>query len=91
MINVGFFPAHPAQFWMMKVLSENAPNDVIVHWFIRDKDITLDLLKKFNMPYTLVSSAKAGILRNGLEMLSNIPKFLFLTKKHKIDTCMILF
>ena len=83
-INVGFFPAHPAQFLMMKALAENAPKNVCIKWFIRDKDITKQLADSANINYKLVSKAQTGILGNAIELLSNVYKFYRLTKENNI-------
>ncbi|PKI13058.1 hypothetical protein [Colwellia sp. 12G3] len=85
MIKVGFFPAHPSQFWMMKALYDTAPSDVEIQWFIRDKDVTKKLIDSFEIPYTLVSKAQRGIIGNAFELALNIFKFLLFSKKNKID------
>ncbi len=83
-INIGFFPAHPAQFLMMKALAEHAPKSACIKWFIRDKDITKQLADAADIEYELVSKAQTGILGNATELISNIFKFNRLTKKNNI-------
>jgi len=85
MIKIGFFPAHPAQFWMMKALYDNPPDNVEVQWYIRDKDVTKELIDSFNLPYTLVSKAKIGLTGNAIELFENIFKFLWISKRNKVD------
>lgn len=85
MIKIGFFPAHPAQVWMMKALYDSAPSNVEIKWYIRDKDISKELIESFDIPFTLVSRAKSGIVGNGLEMFFNIFKFLKLSNRDNIN------
>lgn len=85
MIRIGFFPAHPSQFWMMKALYDNAPAGVDIQWYIRDKDVTKSLLNSFKLPYTLVSKAQTGIIGNAFEFTENIFKFLWISKKDNVD------
>ncbi len=85
MVTVGFFPAHPAQFWMMKALYDNAPSGVVVQWFIRDKDVTKELINSFDIQYTLVSKAQKGLIGNAIEFIGNIAKFIHISKKAKIN------
>jgi len=85
MINVGFFPAHPSQFWMMKALYDNVPVEVKIEWYIRDKDVTKDLIESFDIPYTLVSKAQKGLIGNAVEIAKNIFKFLWFSKRNNVD------
>jgi len=85
MKTIGFFPAHPSQLWMMKALYDSSPRNVRIQWYIRDKDVTKDLIDSFGFQYTLVSKAKKGILGNALELISNIIKFMWLSKRDNID------
>jgi uncharacterized protein len=82
---IGFFPAHPSQFWIMKALYESTPKHFEIHWYIREKDITRNLIDEFGIPYTMVSHAGTGLLGNAVEMLGNIRKFISFSKHHSID------
>ncbi|NMP32062.1 hypothetical protein HII17_10825 [Thalassotalea sp. M1531] len=82
---IGFFPAHPAQFWMMKSLADCAPDNAEVVWFIRDKDVTLALARELNLNFVLVSKAGSGIIGNACELFTNIFKFLYYSKRYNID------
>ena len=84
-LKVGFFPAHPAQLWMMKALSENAPPNIEVVWFIRDKDVCLQLANELGIEYTLVSKAGKKFITNAIELIINIFKFVYYTKNKNID------
>tara|TARA_R110001599_G_C12273186_1_gene661706 strand:+ start:5986 stop:7020 length:1035 start_codon:yes stop_codon:yes gene_type:complete len=85
MINIGFFPAHPSQLWMMYSMARYAPANVNIIWYIRDKDITIKLADELKIDYKLVSEAGTGFLRNAWELFLNILKFLRYTKNDKVD------
>ena len=85
MKTVGFYPAHPSQVWMMKALAEDAPKDVCIKWYARDKDVCLGLMQELNIDFRFMSVASSGIFGNGLELLGSIPKFLAATKRDNID------
>lgn len=85
MINIGFFPAHPSQLWMMYSMSKSAPDNINIIWYIRDKDITVKLADELKIDYKLVSEAGTGFLRNAWELFLNIFRFLRYTQKDKID------
>ncbi len=82
---VAFFPAHPAQLWMMHALSGGAPGDVRVLWLLRDKDILINLADRLGLTYEIISEAGSGYFGNALEMLRNLVACVRLTKKHDID------
>ena len=67
-MKLAFLPAHPAQFWIMKTISDNLPSSYEITWFVRDKDILIDLLIEFDMDYILLSKAQKGLLGNGVEL-----------------------
>lgn len=84
-MKLAFLPAHPAQFWIMKTISDNLPSSYEVTWFVRDKDILIDLLIEFDMDYILLSKAQKGLLGNGVELVGNIFKCLYYQKKMNFD------
>lgn len=85
MINIGFFPAHPSQLWMMNSLSKSTPNNVKILWYVRDKDIMIELAEQLGLDYQVVSEAGTGYIKNALELFINIFKFLNYTRKDNID------
>lgn len=85
MDNIAFFPAHPAQLWIMYSLAKSKPTNVKIFWYIRDKDIMVELAQKLNIDYMLVSQAKTGFFGNAIELFLNIFKFLYYTRKDKIQ------
>lgn len=85
MLKIAFFPAHPAQFWMMKALYDNAPDGIEIIWFARDKDVLTNLLDEFGFEYILLSQAGTGIIKNAIELVSNTAKCLYYQRKYKID------
>lgn len=84
MINIGFFPAHPSQLWMMHSLSESAPPNVNIFWYVRDKDIMVELAKELKLDFQLVSKAKTGLLGNAFELFLNIFRFVYFTRRDSI-------
>ncbi|MGK0379110.1 MAG: putative glycosyltransferase [Patiriisocius sp.] len=84
-VNIGFFPAHPSQIWMMHALASSAPQNIEISWYIRDKDIMVQLAKELSIDFQIVSVAGEGILGNAFELLCNIFRFLKITKKDKIE------
>lgn len=85
MKTVGFYPAHPSQVWIMKALADAVPEGISVKWYARDKDVSLGLMRELNIDFTLMSVASSGILGNGFELISNIPKFISATRRDGID------
>jgi len=82
---VAFFPAHPAQLWMMHALSQAAPDEVRIVWLLRDKDVLLPLADSLGLTYDVISRAGTGFLGNAVEMARNFFVCAYLTKKMKID------
>jgi uncharacterized protein len=84
---IAWFPAHPAQVWLMhaikKKLEETDP--YIQHiWVVRDKDITLKLLDSLGQKYIHLSKAGKGLLFNAIEMLFATIKTIYITRKYGI-------
>jgi predicted glycosyltransferase len=82
---VAFFPAHPAQLWMMHALSQAAPDEVRIVWLLRDKDVLLPLADRLGLTYEVISRAGAGFLGNAVEMTRNFFACAYLTRKLNID------
>ena len=82
---IGLFPAHPAQIWILRQLEMSLRNEYHFLWFIRDKDISIQLADELSIKYSVISTAKKGLLGNASEMIANIFKLFSLTRKHKID------
>lgn len=85
MKTIGFYPAHPSQVWMMKALSESAPEGICIRWYARDKDVCLGLMQELGIEFKLMSVAGSGMLGNGLELLASVPKFIAAAKRDNID------
>ena len=83
--NIGLFPAHPSQVWILRQLEISLGNEYHFLWFIRDKDISIQLADGLSIKYSVISRAKRGLLGNASEMIVNVFKVLGLTRKHKID------
>ena len=82
---IGLFPAHPSQVWILRQLEISLKNEYHFLWFIRDKDISIQLADGLSIRYSVISRAKKGLLGNASEMITNIFKLFSLTRKHKID------
>lgn len=82
---IGLFPAHPSQVWILHQIEAALKSKYTFIWFMRDKDISLQLADELSISYVIVSKAKKGFWGNAFEMLINIFKLLILTKKYKID------
>lgn len=82
---IGLFPAHPSQVWILNQIEASLNSKYTFIWFMRDKDISLQLADELSINYVIVSKAKTGFWGNAFEMLINIFKLLKLTKKYNID------
>lgn len=85
---IAFFPAHPAQLWLMIAVKDWLDRngyDYKFIWYFRDKDITLKLARELGLNGCVVSKASSGFLGNALELFVNIFKCFFYTKRHRVD------
>ena len=82
---VAFFPAHPAQLWLMNSVVTALGERITAVWVLRDKDVLIDIANRLNIEYVLISRAKTGLLGNMLELLANTIRAVRLTKKYKIN------
>ena len=82
---VAFFPAHPAQIWVLRPVAEEVSSFADVEWFLRDKDINRTLADQLGIEYRLVSRAGSGLAGNAREFLANIFRFASIGRRRKID------
>jgi predicted glycosyltransferase len=82
---VAFFPAHPAQLWLMNSVVTALGERITAVWVLRDKDVLIDIANRLNIEYVVISRAKTGLLGNMLELLANTIRAVRLTKKYKIN------
>ena len=82
---VGLFPAHPSQVWILRQLEISLGSKYNFLWFIRDKDISIQLADELSIKYTIVSKAQKGFWGNAIEMIVNIFKLIRFTRLHNID------
>jgi len=82
---VAFFPAHPAQLWLMYTVAKALGNKVKIVWILRDKDVLLAIANKLGLEYSVISKARTGMLGNMAELLINIVRAIQLTRKYNIQ------
>lgn len=85
---VALFPAHPAQLWLMVAVKswiEKRDSSVEFQWFFRDKDVTLSLARSLGIKGVVVSRASSGLVGNAIELLANVVRCVYYTKKYNID------
>ncbi len=82
--NVAFYPAHPAQLWIMYYLSLELDDNIKVFWVLRDKDVLVALARKLELEFVIFSKAKTGIIGNALELTLNLFRAIRFTRKNKI-------
>ncbi len=82
---IALFPAHPAQVWILHRLEILLGNRYHFIWFLRDKDISIQLADELEIEYTVVSKARQGILGNALELFMNIFRLINYTLEFDID------
>lgn len=85
---IALFPAHPAQLWLMMSVKSwiEAEGDAIeFKWFFRDKDVTLSLARSVGLEGIVVSKASTGLLGNAVELVTNIFRCIYYTKKYGVD------
>lgn len=81
--------SHPAHVHLFKnIIWKLLERNHSVLIAARNKDVTLDLLEKFNFNYILISNAKPTPLSLISETVIRIKKFFFLIKNYKPDLCL---
>lgn len=83
--NIALFPNHPAQIWFLLPIARNLEKQANVIWFLRDKDVSLDLADSLGLDYRTVSIAKTGLTANGIELFINIFKCVYYTLRYNIN------
>lgn len=85
-MNILFDVGHPAHVHLFRLCWQKlAARGHSVHVAARDKDVLVDLLRQYDAPYSVLSSAKGGMFNNVIEMAKRDLGLLRLVKKHKID------
>jgi len=82
---IGLFPAHPSQVWILYKLEKSLSDEFNFLWFIRDKDISIELADELSISYKIVSKAKKGFSGNLIEFILNTFKLIKYTTKYRID------
>ena len=82
---VAFFPAHPAQLWLMNSVANALGEKIAVVWILRDKDVLIDVANRLKIKYVVISTAKTGLFGNIVELLTNTIRAVHLTKKYNIN------
>jgi hypothetical protein len=85
---IALFPAHPAQLWLMLAVQswiKRNDSSIEFRWFFRDKDVTLSLARSLGLEGVVVSRASSGLVGNAIELLTNVVRCLYYTKKYNID------
>ena len=85
MKTVALLPAHPSQVWMLNQVAMELVPHVRVAWYMRDKDRSAEIAKALGVDYKQLSSARKGLVGNGLEMLMDTVKALRETGREGID------
>jgi len=84
-MKIALYPSHPSQLWMLKPVADELAKDNEIFWFIRDKDVTLELADSMGIEYTTLSIASTGLIGNGMEMAANFLRCIGHTLSDKID------
>lgn len=82
---VAFLPNHPAQIWLLRPVAEGVAEFADTAWFLRDKDVSVQLARAFGLPYTLLSTARKGMLGNAVELTLNTFRALWHTQRRNVD------
>ena len=82
---VAFLPAHPSQVWILNEIASEVSAFADTEWYMRDKEITLELGDYLDLDYEVISKAGRGIWGNGKELMKNIRHCVRNTKKKGID------
>lgn len=70
---------------MLKPVADDLAKDNEIIWFMRDKDVTLELADAMGIDYTRLSVASNGLIGNGMEMAANLVRCIGHTLGEKID------
>lgn len=84
-MKIALYPSHPSQLWMLKPVADDLARDNEICWFIRDKDVTVELADSMGIEYTMLSAASTGLIGNGIEMAANLLRCVGHTLGDKID------
>ncbi len=84
---IALFPNHPSQIWVLNPVADflNQQDGVEVIWFIRDKDVSVDLARNLEINAVVVSRARTGFIGNGIELFINVFKCVYYTLRFGID------
>ena len=84
---IALFPNHPSQIWVLKPVADflNEQDGIEVLWFIRDKDVSVDLARNLEINAVVVSRARTGFIGNGIELFINVFKCAYYTLRFGID------
>ena len=85
MKTVAFFPAHPAQVWMLQPLAEQVSKIANVKWVIRDKDCAIEIAESLGLDYVRISKAATGFVGNAIEFGLNVFRCRRLARRLGID------
>lgn len=82
-----FFPNHPSQIWVLRPVAAALEGQGLarVIWFLRDKDVALELARRLGLQFIVVSRARSGLLGNAWELLANIPRCVHFSFKYRVD------
>jgi predicted glycosyltransferase len=53
-MKIALFPSHPSQLWMLKPVADHLAQDNDICWFMRDKDVMLELADSMGIEYTRI-------------------------------------
>ena len=51
---IALFPAHPSQVWILREIEKSLSDKYDFIWFIRDKDICLELADRLGIKYEII-------------------------------------
>lgn len=70
---------------MLRPVADDLAKDNEIFWFMRDKDVMLELADAMGIEYTRLSVASNGLIGNGMEMTANLVRCIGHTLRKKID------
>ena len=70
---------------MLKPVADDLAQDNEIIWFMRDKDVMLELADAMGIEYTRLSVASSGLIGNGIEMAANLVRCIGHTLSEEID------
>ncbi len=82
---VAFFPNHPSQIWLLHAVSQRLGKRYRKLWFLRDKDVSLELARQLGLEFIIVSRARRGYLGNAWELFWNIFRCLYFSMRFGVD------